>query len=46
MRAVFTLPAESSLHPVCLCCESAMFSGVPVLISNGGFIFTARRLND
>jgi hypothetical protein len=32
MRAVFTLPDELSLNPVCLCRESAMFSGVPVLI--------------
>jgi hypothetical protein len=46
MRAVFTLPAELSLCPVCSCGEGVVFSGVPVLISNGGFKFSARRLKD
>jgi hypothetical protein len=45
MRPVFTLPAELSLHPVCLCRESVMFFGELVLISNGRSVFTARRLN-
>jgi hypothetical protein len=45
MRPVFTLPAELSLNPVCSCRESVVFSGEPVLISNGWFVLTARRLN-